>query len=326
MLKKAFLVLFSVLLLLTIGCQLSPPQGELADELQQRIQLVEEMKAFQQDLGLNETDNFKTYSDKIEGYDYFFYTPYTTLPHSLDDPLLLCSKGRPENYDLEGYDVFFYSIQAIAGVETPITSSLMRAPLSRFIHIVFHEDWHEQIDLSKGIEEPSAEIISYNAALIFAEKKFGRDSVAYKTLNEQYGNKLRLSLVYQQYYDKFSELYAQYHSGEITEERTISRKVELIESMGIELEEIRGVRPDQLNNAYIAFQMTYFRHFLLMHQVFVSNGCDLPKTIAIFRAMPNQGASFETVAEVKNIETDVTNYLMENIANLKNGTLQPGNV
>ncbi len=310
--KKALLVLFAVLLLSTTGCNPSHQQSELSDELQQRMQLVEEIKAFQQDLGLDETDNFKSYSDELESYDYFFYTPYTTLPYSLDDPLLLCSKGKPENYNMEGYDVFFYSIQAIAGVETPVTSSLMQAPLSRFIHVVFHEDWHEQVDSSKGIEEPSAEIISYNAALLFTEKKFGRDSVVYKTLNEQYDSKLRLSLVYQQYYDSLSELYTQYHSGEITEESTIPRKAELIESMGDELEEIWGTRPDQLNNAYIAFQMTYFRHFLLMHQVFVSNGCDLSKTISVFLSMPDQGTSFETVEELKSIESEVTTYLREN--------------
>ncbi len=312
MLKKAFLVLLSVLLISTTGCNLSRPQTELSDELQERMQLVEEIKAFQQDLGLKETDNFQTYSDELESYDYFFYTPCLTLPYSLDDPLLLCSKGKPENYNLEGYDVFFYSIQAIAGVETPVTSSLMQAPLSRFIHVVFHEDWHEQIDSSKGIEEPSAEIISYNAALLFTEKKFGRDSAVYRTLNEQYDSKLRLSLVYQQYYNKLSELYAQYYSGEITEESTLSRKAKLIEGMGDELEEIWGVRPAQLNNAYIAFQMTYFRHFLLMHQVFVSTGYDLSDTISIFQSIPNQGTSFETVEELKGVESAVTTYLIEN--------------
>ena len=96
-----------------------------------KLQLIEEIKAFEKELGFNETDNFKTYSPQIEAYDYFFYTHETTLPYSLDDPLLLCSKGSPESYNLEGYDVFFYSIQAIAGVETAVTKSLIQAPLPR---------------------------------------------------------------------------------------------------------------------------------------------------------------------------------------------------
>lgn len=305
LLTKALVAILSILLLaMTSGCHLS-------SERQYRMQLVSEIKEFQRELGFDETGNFKSYSDEIESYDYFFYTPQTTLPYSLDDPLLLSSEGNVEDYNVEGYDVYSYSIQAIADVETPVTSSLMKASLSRFIHTIFHEDWHEQIDLPLGIEEPSGEIVSYNAALLFAEKKFGRDSAAYKALKEEFGNKFQESMVYQWYYDELSALYARHRSGEVTEERTISCKADLIESMGSELQDIWGARPDQLNNAFIAFQMTYFRHFLLMHEVFASTGFDLPKAIAIFQAMPKQGASFETVEEVKKIETEVTNYLSE---------------
>jgi hypothetical protein len=309
-LTKALPVLL-ILFFATIGCHLPLPAGELNGEWRHRMQLVGEIKALQQELGFEETGNFKTYSDEIESYDYFFYTPHTSLPHSLDDPLLQCSQGKLEDFNLEGYDVFSYSIQAIAGVETPVTRSLMQAPLPRFIHIIFHEDWHEQIDLPLGIEEPSAEIVSYNAALLFTEKKLGQDSAVYRTLQEEYRNKLRESMVYRQYYDELFDLYTRYHAGEITEEITISQKAALIESMGNELQDIWGARPSQLNNAFIAFQMTYYRHLLLMHQVFASTGFDLPKTIAIFNAMPEKGRSFETVEEVKDIETAVTNYLRE---------------
>jgi len=321
MLKKTSILLLMVLLILVAGCNLSASQTELPVELQQRMQLVEEIKAFEQDLGLKQTDNFTVYSDELESYDYFFYTPYTDLPYSLDDPSLLCSQGKPENYDLKGYDVFYYSIQAIAGIKTPITASLMEAPLSRFIHVVFHEDWHEQIDMTKGIEEPSAEIFSYNAALLFAEEKYGRDSVVYRTLEAEYSSKLRVSTVYQRYYDKLADLYQRYHSAEITEEETISGKAELIEAMGGELEEIWGGRPDQLNNAYIAFQMTYYRHFPLMQQLFVATGYDLPQTLAVFHAMPDQDAGFTSVDELKSIETEVADYLTENIASLENSSL-----
>ena len=105
----------------------------------------------------------------------------------------------------------------------------------------------------------------------------------------------------------------------------MSLKAELIEAIGGELEELWGARPDQLNNAYIAFQMTFFRHFLLMHQVLASNDYDLSKTISVFLSMPNKGENFETVSELKSIETEVTNYLMENICILDNNSLQSDN-
>ena len=311
MLRKALLALFVVLLIIITGCTVPRPDSELTDEQTYKLQLIEEIKAFEKELGFNETDNFKTYSDEIEGYDYFFYTPYTVLPYSLDDPLLQCSKGRPENFDLEGYDVFFYSIQAIAEAKTPVTKSLLRAPLPRFIHIIFHEDWHEQMDSTSGIEEPCAEVVSYVAAMLFTEEEFGKDSAVYKTLNDKFCNKLKESKLYQQYYDELSVLYSWFQSGKISESDTFSRKAELLESLGNDLEDIWGDKPRQLNNAFIAFQMTYFRHFPLMHQVFTATNFDLVKTMAVFRSVPNQGAEFENVEELKSIETEVSDYLYD---------------
>ena len=314
--RKALLALFVVLLIIIPGCQLFRPYSGLTDEQIYKLQLVEEIKAFEKKLGFDETDNFRTYSDETEGYDYFFYTPNTALPYSLDDPLLQCSTGRPENFDLEGYDVFFYSIQAIAGVKTPVTRSLLRAPLPRFIHIIFHEDWHEQMDSPLGIEEPCAEVVSYTAAMLFAEEKFGRDSAIYKTLNDEFNNKLKESKLYKQYYEELNVLYSLFHSGKISEAKTLSRKAEWLESMGNDLKDIWRAKPHQLNNAFVAFQMTYFRHFPLMHQVFSATNFDLSKTMAIFRSVSNQGAKFENVEELKSLETEVTDYLHDALQEL----------
>ena len=310
-LRKILLVLLILLLPLVLQCSQSEPTN-----IPDRLQLVEEIKTFEKELGFNETENFRTYSPDIESYDYFFYTPETTLPYSLNDPLLLCSKGSPESYNdyLEGYDVFFYRIQAIAEVKTPITTSLIQAPLPRLIHIILHEDWHEQMDSTTGIEEPCAEVVSYVAAMLFAEGKYGRDSDVYKTLKGEVNNKLRAAEVYQRYYDELSELYMLLSLGVITKTEGLSQKTILLESLGEDLKDIWGKKPEQLNNAYIAFQMTYFRHFPLMYQVFSTTDSNLRKTMAIFQSVPRQGAKFEDVDEVKSIETEVTDFLQ--------GTLQ----
>ena len=102
-----------------------------------------------------------------------------------------------------------------------------------------------------------------------------------------------------------------FQSGKISEADTFSRKAELLESLGNDLEDIWGDKPRQLNNAFIAFQMTYFRHFPLMYQVFTAMNFDLEKTMAVFRSVPNQGAEFENVEELKNIETKVSDYLYD---------------
>ena len=273
--------------------------------------MIGDIKAFEKKLGFNETENFKTYSDETEAYDYYFYTPRTTLPYSLDDPLLQFVAGKSESLpiDLEEYDVFHYSIEAIAGVKTPVTKSLIQAPLPRFIHIVFHEDWHEQIDLPLGIEEPSGEVVSYAAAMLFAEEKFGLDSAVYKTLKEEFRNKLRESKLYQNYYEELKLLYSLFHSGGISQAETLSRKARLLEVMEDDLTDIWGASPSQMNNAFIAFQMTYFRHLPLMYQVYSVMNFDLMKTVVIFLSVPEQGTKFESVEEVKSIENEVTDYL-----------------
>jgi len=310
-LRKALLALFIVLFIIIPACQRPHPQAELADTPTYRLQLVEEMKAFEKKLGFDETDNFKTYSEATEAYDYYFYTPRTTLPYSLDDPLLQHGTGKPESslIDLEKNDVFFYSIESIAGVKTPITNSLLRAPLPRFIHIIFHEDWHEHMDSPLGIEEPCAEVVSYVAAMLFAEEKLGNDSVVYQTLEDEFNKKLEESKLYRQYYDELKALYSQFHSGAISEAETLSRKAELLAAMGNELEGIWGGKPDQLNNAFLAFQMTYFRHLPLMHDVFLNLNSNLAQTMTKFRAVPDQGAEFKNVVELKRIETEATDYL-----------------
>ncbi|MFC2066742.1 hypothetical protein ACFLUO_06800 [Chloroflexota bacterium] len=323
-LRKAPLVLFIVLLLAISGCGVLRPHGSLTNEQANKLELVEEIKAFERKLGFNETDNFKTYSDETEAYDYYFYTSNTALPYSLDDSLLQAAKGKPESafIDLEKYDVFSYSIEAIAGVKTPVTKSLLRAPMPRFIYIIFHEDWHEQMNSPLGIEEPCGEIVSYAAAMHFTEEKFGQDSAVYKILREEFDNKLEESRLYQQYYEELNVLYSRYYSGGISEAETLSRKAELLESMGNGLRGIWGAKPRQLNNAFIAFRMTYLRHFSLMYRVFSAVDFDLVKTMAIFQSVPGQGAEFDNVEELKSLEAGAINYLHDTLGEISRATSQ----
>ena len=79
--------------------------------------------------------------------------------------------------------------------------------------------------------------------------------------------------------------------------------------MGNELHRIWGGRPDQLNNAFIAFQMTYLRHLPLMHEVLKATNSDLVETIKIFLVMPEQGTVSSSLEQVKSIEARVVDYL-----------------
>jgi hypothetical protein len=305
MLKVIPLLIIPVIVFFS-SCQ---PRAPVPEE--QRLELIEEIKAFEREIGFRETDNFKTYSPETGAYDYLFYTPSTQLPYSLDDPALISALGTRDSVslDYQKYDAYFYSIPSIAGEGTPVTESLMQEPLHRFIHIVFHEDWHEQIDLPSGLEEPSAEIIGYTAATLFAGDKYGRNSSVYRTLREKLSNKLRESEVYREYYNRLTTLYAQHHEGKLSELDALIMKAQLLEAMGSELHNIWGGQPEQLNNAYIAFQMTYYRHLPLMHSVLEASDFELAGTLRVFLSMPEQGKDFADLERVKDIEARVVDYL-----------------
>lgn len=308
--KKAPLALFAVLALVLAYQFFAPaPSQEAAPD---RMEMVQEIKAFAGELGFEVTENFRSYSRDTVAYDYYFYAPALELPHSLDDPLLRYGAGAAANVtiDLAGYDIYFYSIQALAGRKTPVTRSLMEAPLSRFIRIIFHEDWHEQITQPLGIEEPSGELVSYQAAMLFAGMKYGLDSEERRAQERQWNNKLRESEVYRRYYQLLSDAYDRFHAGEAGEAETLRVKAGLFDELGRELEAIWGGRPQQLNNAFIAFQMTYQRHLPLMYQVYLASGGDLAETIKILRSMPEQPWDYQDVAQVKAIEEQLTEYLL----------------
>ena len=309
---KKLLVVFMVLLFLPVsGSDLINPHVASDEEQVRRLELIGKIKAFEKTLGFKETDNFRYYSETTEAFDYHYFTSRTALPYSFEDPLLQWGVGSSESVsiDRKKYDVFYYSVEAVAGVKTPVTRSLLKAPLPRFIHVIFHEDWHEQIDLPNGIEEPAAEVIGYGAALLFAGEEFGRDSAVYRTLEAQYENKLKESMVYDRYHHLLDTLYMAFQSGEIAEAQTLSGKTGLLASLGDDLEQIWGAQPDQLNNAYLAFQITYSRHFPLMYELYSATGPDLAKTIEIFLSMPHKGVKFKDVDELKRLESDITGYL-----------------
>jgi len=313
--RKTLTVLVALLIISALFVSSCKFLGNPVDGKEYRLGLIDEIKDFEKKLGYSETNNFRTYSDEIEVYHYYFYTPSTELPYSLDDPLLRSGSGTPFsiNNDPKKYDIYFYANPALAGIDTPVTKSLVETPLFRFIHIIFHEDWHEQLDLPLGIEESSGEIISYTAAILFAEKKMSQNPKISETLREHLINRLRENNIYERYYQQLNTVYASFHAGMISEEETLRQKEKLLESMGDDLQRIWRGKSDQLNNAFIAFQMTYLRHLPLMYELLTATNFDLPKTIAILRAMPEQGTNFNNLEEIKALEKQLTDYLRDSL-------------
>jgi len=305
-----FLSWLAALMVVISACRPAATATSLGEN--ERLALVKEIKAFQQKLGFNPTENFASISESKEAYDYYFYAPVADLPYSLDDPALKFGEGKRENSSLDTrkYDVFYYSIPALAGISTPITKSLLESPLHRFIFIIFHEDWHEQIKSPLGIEESSGELMGYVPAMLFTEARFGRNSDVYQTLDRELTNKLKEARLFQSYYEELTTLYNDYRAGKISEAETLGRKLQLINALDDDIYGVWGRRRDQLNNAFIAFQMTYFRHLNLMHDVYTASNSDVLETIKVLRGIPEQSGSFDNnIERTKGIEARIAEYL-----------------
>ncbi len=291
---------------------------EYTDTPDFRMQLIREMKEFEQQFGLHETSNFKQYSPQQQSYDYYFYAPIFELPYSSGDSLLGFGHGKSENVTLDRskYDFFFYEVPAVASVGTDVTKSLMDSPLWRFIEVVFHEDWHEQVNPPLSLSEPSAEVMGYALALRFTGQKFGENSGVHRDLQYNLSVKIRESAVYTEYYAKLSDLYAAYRAGSFNESETRTRKDLILNDMGHILKDIYGVKPDQLNNAFIAFQMTYLRHFPIMYRLYQATGGDIAKTADILKGMPGQNQNPPNIEAIKQIENQAVKYFQENFTRL----------
>ena len=171
------------------------------------------------------------------------------------------------------FDVFFYPVQALATGEETITVALAEAPVERMLVVVPHEDFHNQSEARKApteVAESAATLIGFLTASAFARERFGEESVTSRMLARDVELFLRKSAIVNVYYDKMADLYKSFRAGAITQEHTLVRKSELFAELQ---QSCLAISPDPvsfnkcpaaMNNAGLAFDRTYTRHYPLM--------------------------------------------------------------
>jgi len=134
---------------------------------------VHELQNFELLFGFAPTNNFKTQDDTTEAVYLCYYAEKLDLTTHL---IQGTKDGCP--VDKSKYDAYFYSAQAVAGVGTPLLSSLAKAPLGRFMMVVFHEDFHEQVVgiPTSALNESSATLMGLLLAREFVYEKYGAGS------------------------------------------------------------------------------------------------------------------------------------------------------
>jgi hypothetical protein len=175
--------------------------------------------------------------------------------------------------DPDEYDVFFYPIEAVASGAASVTPALVNAPLERVLVVVPHEDFHNQAEARKPspeLSEAAATLIGFLTAAEFAREKFGASSPVFQNLNGESRLFLQKARIINLYYDKLSDLYSAFRSRRITREAALVRKDELFAELRRECAAIGpdpvsfNKCPGALNNAGLAFDRTYSRHYQIM--------------------------------------------------------------
>jgi predicted aminopeptidase len=160
--------------------------------------------------------------------------------------------------------------------------------------VVPHEDFHNQSETRKApteVAESAATLVGFLTARAFAKEKFGEDSLTFRMLANDVNLFLRKSLIVNAFYARVSDLYRSFRDGALTQEQTLARKAELFAELR---QSCSAIWPDPvsfnkcpaaMNNAGLAFDQTYTRHYPLMHDLYTSLGGDTSALVATLRRL-----------------------------------------
>lgn len=253
-----------------------------------RKDLVSAVKRLEKKLGFRRTKNFhKETSDSSVDYR-CYYTGKLELPNSYSGLHLAPGTKAGCPVDSQKYDVFFYPLDAVGSGKTPISASLERESVERFLVVVPHEDFHankELIKLPESIGEASATLIGFLTASEVARQQFGEKSEVYKNLQREPELFARKAEIVNRYHAQLSQLYSAVRAGQVSEHDALERKQQALEELHQACTAITPA-PKSFNrclaannNAGLAFDETYSKYYPLMYQLYLAKGRELKQTL-----------------------------------------------
>jgi len=279
-------ILRAAALIITLAVLLSPAVAGSPSGPFPRQDLIRAVKQLEKKLGFRRTKSFSRSSEKSAASYRCYYTGKLELPESyLGLKLKQGTKGGC-TLDAEKYDVFFYPIEAVGNGKSPVTTSLQRDSTERFLTVVAHEDFHASAGkLPATITEPASTLVGLLTASELAREKWGANSEVYRNLSKEPELFLRKAELVARYHTKLSKLYAGVRLGEVSRADALAEKEKLFEEIQ---GECRAITPapksfnrclSANNNAGLAFDMTYAKHYGLMYELYLASGQDLKSTV-----------------------------------------------
>jgi len=280
-----------------------PPSGPFPQQ-----DLIRALKHLEKKLGFRRTKNFSHATEKSVAAYRCYYTGKLELPESYAGLQLKQDAKDGCALDPEKYDVFFYPIEAVGNGKTPVTTSLRRDSTERFLAVVAHEDFHATAGkLPATITEPASTLVGLLTASELAREKFGADSEVYRNLSIEPELFLRKAELVARYHAKLDKLYAAVRSGEVSQAKALAQKETLFgEIQG----ECKAITPDPQsfnkclsanNNAGLAFDMTYAKHYPLMYELYLASGQDLKATVSATKKALAARSEAEALWQLQNL-------------------------
>ena len=276
------------------------------------IEMIGELKAFEEALGGQETDNFLKYSARATADDRCYFTGKLELPELYSGLRLVREEESRCAARADDFDVFFYPVQAVASGEETITVALSEAPVERVLVVVPHEDFHNQVEARKApteVAEAAATLVGFLTASAFARERFGEQSTTFRMLDRDADLFLRKSSIVNMYYEKLSDVYKSFGSGALTRDQTLEKKAALFAELQRSCSAISpdpvsfNKCPAAMNNAGLAFDRTYTRNYTVLYDLYNSLGRDTTTLVLrLKRVLPKWPGSAAAAADLLKIE------------------------
>jgi len=246
--------------------------------------VIEGIRAFEQRIGFQPTDNFLNPTRETESYPFCGFASRLVLPYTYEDPSIHWQSSTATESDCrqlagEGMDVYFGQSEAIGEIGAPVTPSMLAGSLVRFVYLVIHEDCHDQYDFPRGIEEALCNVIAYNAMVEYAtenERPGFLERTAMRRYAERESERTRAAKAL---YEELERLYARFGRKEISAQALMDERAKVFGRVEKALALERG----SVTNVRIANEMTYSRHFPFLESVFKAHDRDLARTVFFFR-------------------------------------------
>jgi hypothetical protein len=296
--------------LLCGACRRARPLAA-APEPSPRQKLVREIQEFGRSSGIEETGSFSRYVPSKQAFYRCYYTEKLRLPDSYEG--LKVKDGTADGcaIDERKYDVFFYPIEAVASPKTPTTESLAEASLGRLAVVVSHEDFHQQKPIRRlpvTVEEASATLIGFVTAAAYAGAAHGEDSRLYRNLSREAETFLKKAEIINLFHDRLGALYKNVTAGRISKTAARSQKQRLFEQLQ---QACKAITPDptsfnkcpgDMNNAGLAFDHTYSKHYALVYRLASGHEKDLRSLVHTLKGLPaRRWSEEEAVAYLRSL-------------------------